>query len=55
MKFGLTQSKAALATMLGKYNVKVSPRTKEPLQISNISFLLAIEGGVWINFEKRNK
>lgn len=53
MKFGLTQSKIGIATLLTKYRVKPSDKQELPLEISRKSFLLAAKNGIWVRFVER--
>lgn len=54
MKFGYLQVKTGLSNILLNYNVKVSPKTIEPLQFSKITLMKTCEEGIWLNFIKRN-
>ncbi|XP_062540505.1 probable cytochrome P450 308a1 [Armigeres subalbatus] len=54
MRFGMTQSKIGMATLLSKYRVVQSDRQELPLGISRQSFLLAPNNGIWVNFVKRH-
>lgn len=53
LKFGLTQSKIGIATLLSKYRVKQSDKQELPLEICRKSFLLAPKNGIWVRFEDR--
>lgn len=53
MKFGLTQSKIGIATLLSKYRVVGSDKQELPLEISRKSFLLASKNGIWVKFVER--
>lgn len=52
MRFGLMQSKIALACILRNFRVKLNPVTKTPLEVDPVSFITTIKGGVWLDFEK---
>ncbi|XP_062540503.1 probable cytochrome P450 308a1 [Armigeres subalbatus] len=54
MKFGLTQSKIGIATLLSKFRVVQSDKQELPLEKSKQSFLLAPKKGIWVNFNNRN-
>ncbi|XP_020286743.1 cytochrome P450 9e2-like [Pseudomyrmex gracilis] len=47
MRMALLQIKACLATLLRKYSLELSPKTRVPLKISTSGFLTAAEGGLW--------
>ncbi|CAD7077682.1 unnamed protein product [Hermetia illucens] len=53
MRFGMMQSKAGLATILYKYNVRLSPKTQVPTKPTPATYLLNPESGLWMNFERR--
>ncbi|XP_065086803.1 probable cytochrome P450 308a1 [Ochlerotatus camptorhynchus] len=53
MKFGLTQSKIGIATLLTKYRVQQSDKQQLPLEISRKSFLLSPKNGIWVKFVER--
>lgn len=53
IKFGMAQSKAAIASLLSRYTIKLSPRTIEPLTFSKKAFVLTSENPIYLNFEKR--
>ncbi|CAD7077084.1 unnamed protein product [Hermetia illucens] len=53
-RLGLTQSKAGIAAILRKFNVRISPKTQVPLQLLPDTFLSNARGGIWIDFEPRN-
>ncbi|XP_062540504.1 probable cytochrome P450 308a1 [Armigeres subalbatus] len=54
MKFGLTQSKIGIATLLSKYRVMQSDKQELPLEIARQSYLLAPKNGIWVKFNNRN-
>jgi len=51
MRFGITQSKAAVAEILRNFEITVNPKTKEPLVLDPKAFLLLPFGGLWLNFK----
>ncbi|XP_055611068.1 probable cytochrome P450 308a1 [Uranotaenia lowii] len=53
MKFGLTQSKIGMATLLNRYRVELAPKQELPLEFSRTSFLRVPKKGVWIRFVER--
>ena len=54
MRFALVQSKAALATIIGNFEVTTNSKTKEPLIIDPKEFLNIKVGGLWLNFKPLN-
>ncbi|XP_034490351.1 probable cytochrome P450 308a1 [Drosophila innubila] len=52
IRFGLAQTKAALATLLQDYNVQLSDKS-QPVEKSNVTFLTASKGGIWLRFNCR--
>ncbi|XP_012226591.1 cytochrome P450 6j1-like [Linepithema humile] len=52
MRMGLLQMKACLATLVRKYTLELSPKTKEPLKMLPGSFLTAPVGGLWVNIKR---
>lgn len=55
MRFGLTQVKAGISTILSKYDVTPYSRTENPVQFSKSTFILQPQNGIWLKFVKRNK
>jgi cytochrome P450 len=55
MKFGISQVKAGIASILFKYNVKTYEKTEIPLQFSKQTFNLQPANGIWLKLEKRSK
>lgn len=53
VRFGMMQSKAAIAMILSKLNVQLSPKTVEPLTFSKVALMLTCEDGIWLRFLKR--
>ncbi|XP_055852162.1 probable cytochrome P450 28d1 [Episyrphus balteatus] len=54
MKFALIQTKAALAEIVRNFNVKLNSKTRTDNRLNPTDFLGALDGGVWLDFEKRN-
>ncbi|XP_018571707.1 probable cytochrome P450 6a13 [Anoplophora glabripennis] len=52
LRFGKLQTKLALITILRYYNVALNEKTKTPLQLDKTTFILSVEGGVWLNLLK---
>ncbi|KAJ3659268.1 hypothetical protein Zmor_010965 [Zophobas morio] len=55
LRFGMLQSKVGLTTLLKNYKIKLSSKTKTPLELDKNSFVTTAEGGIWIDVEKLNK
>nr|WCC58093.1 cytochrome P450 [Pharsalia antennata] len=52
LRFGKLQTKLALITILRHYNVTLNEKTKTPIQLDKKTFILSVEGGVWLNLLK---
>lgn len=52
-KFAMAQIKAAIATILSKFELRVSKKVIEPLELDPAQFLHAVKGGIWLNMYKR--
>ncbi|XP_060663347.1 probable cytochrome P450 308a1 isoform X1 [Drosophila nasuta] len=52
MRFGLAQTKAALATLLQDYSVELANNCP-PMAKSNVTFLTASKAGIWLRFRRR--
>ncbi|KAL6430828.1 hypothetical protein ACFW04_006978 [Cataglyphis niger] len=48
MRMAQLQMKACLATLLKKYSLELSPKTRVPLKMISSTFLTAAEGGLWV-------
>lgn len=55
MRLGLAQTKAALATLLRDYNVALAHPKQPRVEKSNLTFLTACEGGIWLRLQRRNQ
>jgi hypothetical protein len=55
MKYGITQVKAGIATILSKYDLTISEKCDQPLKISKSSFMYCTETGILLKFTKRNE
>jgi hypothetical protein len=55
MKFGLTQVKGGVASILSKYDVTTFDKTEIPIKLSKTTFNLQPENGIFLKFVKRNK
>ncbi|XP_013112914.1 probable cytochrome P450 28d1 [Stomoxys calcitrans] len=54
MRFALTQIKAALAEIIRHYKVRINPRTRSDNKYDPTYFMLRLDGGVWLEFDKLN-
>lgn len=54
MKFGMMQVMAGVATIIQRYTIKISPKTKQPIEFSKKAYLKTSENGIWLQFEKKN-
>ncbi|GBP04418.1 Probable cytochrome P450 28d1 [Eumeta japonica] len=52
MRFALAQMKAAAVAILSKYKVHVTPKTRTDNEFDPKYFLLRLDGGIWLDFEK---
>lgn len=52
-KFALFQVKVAMAALIRNFNISLNKKTHDPLVLFKKTFVLAAEGSIWINFEKR--
>ncbi|XP_065365375.1 cytochrome P450 3A24-like [Calliphora vicina] len=54
MRFALTQIKAVMVEILRTYKIHVNPKTRKDNQMDATYFLLRLDGGIWLDFEKIN-
>jgi len=52
-RFGLTQSKMAIAFIVANFEIRVNSKTVLPLEVDPQHFLNTPKGGLWLNFYKR--
>ncbi|KAF2882937.1 hypothetical protein ILUMI_23242 [Ignelater luminosus] len=52
MRFGLMQTKVALAVLIENYKFSLNSKTPYPMVLETKSFILSPAGGVWLNVEK---
>ncbi|KAJ3651615.1 hypothetical protein Zmor_017644 [Zophobas morio] len=52
LRFGIMQSKVELTSLLQKYKFTLNDKTKQPMKFAKNSFILAVEGDVWLDAEK---
>ncbi|KAF2886191.1 hypothetical protein ILUMI_19982 [Ignelater luminosus] len=52
VRFGVMQTKVGLAVLLRNYKFSLNHKTKTPLKMDPFSFILSVEGGIWLNAEK---
>nr|UZQ22243.1 cytochrome P450 CYP6MS8 [Sitophilus zeamais] len=49
LRFGMLQSKVALVSLLRNFNFTLSEKTHTPIEFEKVSFILSVEGDVWLN------
>lgn len=54
MRFALTQIKAVMVEILRTYKIHVNPKTRKDYKMDATYFMLRLDGGVWLDFEKIN-
>lgn len=54
IRLGLTQTKAALAAIVRRFEVHVHARTRRGIELDPVIFVGAHKGGIWLNFVRRN-
>nr|XP_016923856.1 probable cytochrome P450 28c1 [Drosophila suzukii] len=54
MRLGLAMAKAALAAIVQRFEVLVSPRTLDGTEIDPVIFVGVHKGGIWLQFVPRN-
>ncbi|KAF5303248.1 hypothetical protein FQA39_LY09987 [Lamprigera yunnana] len=52
LRFGLMQTKVALARLLKNYKFSLDPKTEVPLKMDAGSFILAAKTGIWLTAQK---
>ncbi|XP_026481493.1 cytochrome P450 6j1-like [Ctenocephalides felis] len=52
MRFALLQMKVALMSAVKSFELSVNPKTKEPLELDNKSFIIRVKDGMWVDFKK---
>ncbi|XP_075211916.1 putative cytochrome P450 6a14 [Lycorma delicatula] len=55
MRLAMLEMKTILAILISNFNIILSNKTREPLQIEKTSFFGRAEGGIWVRFEERKK
>lgn len=53
MRFALTQLKCALAMTIKEYEITVDQKTRQDNKYDPNYFLSRLDGGIWLNFKKR--
>uniref|UniRef100_A0A1B6GAY2 Cytochrome P450 n=1 Tax=Cuerna arida TaxID=1464854 RepID=A0A1B6GAY2_9HEMI len=53
MRFALMEVKSCVAKVVSQYSVKLHSKTQLPLKFKVRSFVPAVEGDIWLSFEKR--
>ncbi|KRT80275.1 cytochrome P450 [Oryctes borbonicus] len=52
LRFGLTQAKVGLASLIKNFKFKLNPRTKYPVKFDPKNIFTSALGGLWLNVEK---
>lgn len=52
MRFALTQIKSAVVAILRNYKIHLNPKTRNDNKFDPTYFLLRLDGGIWLDFEK---
>lgn len=52
MRFGLVQTKFAIATILKNFKILPETKTKRPLRFDITSSANENQGGIWVKYEK---
>ncbi|KAJ8680137.1 hypothetical protein QAD02_015924 [Eretmocerus hayati] len=55
MRFAMMLMKLATASLIHKFSIAHSHKTKEPLEIEPSSIITYVKGGLWAKFEKLNQ
>ncbi|KAH8400073.1 hypothetical protein KR215_006402 [Drosophila sulfurigaster] len=53
IRLGLTQTKAAIAAIVRRFEVRVNRRTLQGIQLDPLIFVGAHKGGIWLDFNRR--
>ncbi|KAJ4428842.1 hypothetical protein ANN_25835 [Periplaneta americana] len=53
-RFALMQTKLAVAYLLSRFNLKVTPKTPIPIIMEQKGFNMTVKGGFWLGLEKRS-
>ncbi|KAI8126815.1 putative cytochrome P450 28d1 [Lucilia cuprina] len=54
-RFALTQMKAAMVEIVRKFKIHVNPKTRKDNKLDPTYFILRLDGGIWLDFEKSYK
>ncbi|KAF7281450.1 hypothetical protein GWI33_004775 [Rhynchophorus ferrugineus] len=49
LRFGVMQTKIGLISLLKNFKFTVNEKTRTPIQMEKVSFVLSVEGDVWLN------
>ncbi|KAF2898969.1 hypothetical protein ILUMI_07205 [Ignelater luminosus] len=55
LRFGVMQTKVGLTVLLRNYKFSLNHKTKTPLKMDPYSYMLSVEGDIWLNAEKLEK
>lgn len=51
-RMGLLVTKVAIAAIISEFVVTLNSKTVNPIRYKDPSFVLEVEGGIWVNFSK---
>lgn len=54
LRFGLMQSKIAIATILRNYKVTLNEKTSVPLEMEKLGIVTKAQGGIWLDITNIN-
>jgi hypothetical protein len=52
MRFGVLQTKLAIALILHNFKITPSQRSVNPIEINPVTLIYGPKGNVWLNFNK---
>lgn len=54
MRFALAQIKASIVEIVRNFKINVNPKTRKDNRIDPSYFIIRLDGGIWLDFEKIN-
>lgn len=51
MRFGIAQTKAAIASIIQNFKITVNSKTRQDYVVDPKCFLCMLDGGIYLNFE----
>lgn len=55
MRFGITQAKVGLVTLLRDYRITLHPKTEVPLTLDPVCVITTAKGSIYVKLEKITK